>query len=54
MKSRLKRAVIVAILAGACGAGIALYQKPDYLLALTLVSSLIGLALGLMFKFRIS
>jgi len=53
MQQRLLTGLGVAVVAGIAGAAVALWIKPDQMLGIVIVTSLIGFGLGLAFKFRV-
>ena len=53
MKQRLLTALVVAVIAGGTGLGIAVWQKSEFTVAIAVISAILGLVFGLVFKFRV-
>ena len=54
MRQRLGTVVLTAIVAGAVGAGVAIYTKQSaHMLGIRVITALVGFALVMIFRFRL-
>jgi hypothetical protein len=55
MKQKLKTALVVAVLAGIAGAGVAVWQKSEPMtgIVIVIVTSIVGFFFGLVFRFDV-